>query len=349
MRYLVSLILAFSIIFSGTVLAHDSRLVNPGTLPDSPFYFFERIFESVGSLFTFGAKAKAERALRLAEERLAEAEALADKGKHSLAEKAVRRYNETRQKAEDLLNAVKVPKIRFSIAKKAIEAAEKHIEVLEEIVKKVPDEAKEGLEHAIEVSRRGRDRIEKVFEDLNFEVEEEVGFDVEEKVSEQEKTAEKKIQSEIPIEAEEELEIIEGGPELQKELESILEKSNDLMKAADTGLEPAPEFAPNEVPAQESAAIKEIKEFIVVASDDLLDPASVEVNKGDEVRITFRVQSPVYFGGLEFKGLPYFKTGTLHAGEEETVSFIAEESFEYGSYWPQSDVIKQFGSVIVKE
>ena len=55
----------------------QSELPDPGTLPDSAFYGFKRMFEGFGNVFTFGELAKTRRVLRLAERRLAEAEAMA--------------------------------------------------------------------------------------------------------------------------------------------------------------------------------------------------------------------------------------------------------------------------------
>ena len=76
----------FSIIilslFSGAVsLAQDTELPDAGLTPDSPFYFLERISEGIGTFFTFGSLKKAERYAKLATERIAEVQAVIEKGK----------------------------------------------------------------------------------------------------------------------------------------------------------------------------------------------------------------------------------------------------------------------------
>lgn len=59
----------------------QTLLPDPGTLPDSPFYGLKRFFEGIGTAFTFDQEARATRSLELAELRLAETRAIAEKGK----------------------------------------------------------------------------------------------------------------------------------------------------------------------------------------------------------------------------------------------------------------------------
>ena len=61
-------------------------------LPDNPFYFTKTWTENIQTTFTFDPIAKQERYLNLAEERLAEAYALATQGKVDLALAAADRY-----------------------------------------------------------------------------------------------------------------------------------------------------------------------------------------------------------------------------------------------------------------
>ena len=60
--------------------------------PDSPFYFMERWGEQISLAFTFNAESKVQKALRYAEERLAEAEAMAEQNKVQAMERAANEY-----------------------------------------------------------------------------------------------------------------------------------------------------------------------------------------------------------------------------------------------------------------
>ena len=67
--------------------------VSAGITPDSFFYVFDTAWEDIGTFFTFGKIQKANRFARLAEERLAEAEAMAEAGNAEALEIATERYS----------------------------------------------------------------------------------------------------------------------------------------------------------------------------------------------------------------------------------------------------------------
>ena len=91
-----------------------------------------------------------------------------------------------------------------------------------------------------------------------------------------------------------------------------------------------------------------IKEFTIEADDSGLYPPVIEVNKGDTVKITFKVRSQgTYFGGLDFRSGVWGDTGKVSKGESTTVEFIAEETFQFKSYWPASNKLKAIGTVTV--
>jgi hypothetical protein len=90
-------------------------------------------------------------------------------------------------------------------------------------------------------------------------------------------------------------------------------------------------------------------EFTLEADDLGFYPqSSLEVQRGTKVKITFIVKTTnVYYGGLDFRS-PKFKTNSIKPGEKTTVEFIADESFDFASYWPLSGVQKAVGKVIIK-
>ncbi len=98
--------------------------------------------------------------------------------------------------------------------------------------------------------------------------------------------------------------------------------------------------------AQETAS--SIKEFTVAADDFSLNPSTITVSRGDKVKITFDVdKDKVYYGGLDFKGEPYFSTGKVAPGNSITVEFTAVETFDYKSYWPATSRLKATGKIVV--
>jgi len=154
----------FSLFLAGLILGatsagaqNEGDLPSPGTTPDSFFYFFERISEEIGTLFTFGDLNKAERYAELASERIAEARAVIEKEKPEAAEKAFKRYED--QIAKALVWAEKAKNKGESTAQineTMAENTSKHILVLEGVLDKVPEEAKESINRAKEVSANGQ-------------------------------------------------------------------------------------------------------------------------------------------------------------------------------------------------
>lgn len=152
----VAVPLLATFLLAGAARSQTSDRVDPGMLPDHPMYFIKSMSESIGTFFTFGEVNKAERALQLSEKRLAEARTLAANGKPEEAEKAAERYQVQLDRAltkagqarangddaDDVLTAVS-------------EATPRHQAVLAEVYEKVPEQARPGIQRAMEASRRG--------------------------------------------------------------------------------------------------------------------------------------------------------------------------------------------------
>ena len=71
----------------------DMGLPDPGITPDSPFYFADKWAKQLSLMFTFREEAKVEKALRYAEERLAEMNAMVVKNKTRDTTQAANEYN----------------------------------------------------------------------------------------------------------------------------------------------------------------------------------------------------------------------------------------------------------------
>jgi len=155
------LILSFLIVEIG-VLAQNDELPSPGITPDSPFYFLKSWKESIQTFFTFGAENKAKQFLHLAEVRLAEYQKMIEKGKTEIAEKTLEKYgrqlNQALEKTEEAKEKGKdVEELAILITEKTL----KHQEVLVDVFEEVPEEAKDAIQKAIEVSRKGSEEAVK--------------------------------------------------------------------------------------------------------------------------------------------------------------------------------------------
>ncbi len=137
-----------------------------GIKPDSAFYFFDIVFERIGLFFTFNPEGKIQKALAHAEERLAEAEAVALANKPEAISRAMEEYQSrislATERAREVDNEDQSEKLLTTIA----ESTAKHQEVLAEVHNKVPEEAKKAIEKAIEVSIGGREEVLKHVQEL---------------------------------------------------------------------------------------------------------------------------------------------------------------------------------------
>lgn len=136
----------------------ENVLPNAGMLPDNPFYFLERLSEGVGTFFTFGDKAKAERFFKQSEERLAEAQALVNKDKTEKAEKIIEQYQEKMTNAlERAKRAREKNEDVDDVLEHIAEATSRHQETLGDVYEKTPEGAREAIKYALEMSLKGYD------------------------------------------------------------------------------------------------------------------------------------------------------------------------------------------------
>ncbi len=144
------------------------QLADPGILPDSPFYFFDKLFEKIILFFTFSPEKKAQELLEDANERLAEAQVMADDGKQDLAVQTSQAYLDTVQQAQvqiviatgdgkvsgavynTVTSAVYGLKDRSIVAVVyGLDISQRHAaQVLLRILAKAPEQARKGLMNA---------------------------------------------------------------------------------------------------------------------------------------------------------------------------------------------------------
>ncbi len=143
-------------------------LPESGLTPDSPFYFVKAWREQIQSFLTFGAENKAKQFLHLAEVRLAEYKKMAEAGKDELSQRTLDKFNAHLERALEKISEVKKEKKESKDLEDRIERARlSHVDVLKANLAKVPEQARKGLERAIENSQRALDvdKAEKELED----------------------------------------------------------------------------------------------------------------------------------------------------------------------------------------
>jgi hypothetical protein len=157
-KKLIITILIIPFLFVGLVQAQTDDLPDPGMLPDNPFYFLKSWSESIGTFLTFGEEKKAERFLELSERRLSEARALAEKERGDMAERAMEKYEEQLNKAMQRAEQAGERGMDIdALLERISERTLKHQEVLADVYERVPEEAREGIERAMENSMRGHE------------------------------------------------------------------------------------------------------------------------------------------------------------------------------------------------
>jgi hypothetical protein len=153
---LLSCILVISLLFSGTAYAQEEELPDPGITPDSPFYFFDNWGKNIGLFFAFGPEAKAQKALEYAEERLAEARAMAVRNKIREMEQAANSYDEFLAIVAERTEEARQRGASGNISEKVALATQKHLDVLDKVKESVPKQAEETIARAREASINGQ-------------------------------------------------------------------------------------------------------------------------------------------------------------------------------------------------
>lgn len=129
------------------VVDQNGQTVDPGVLPDSPWYWFQMLMEKVQLALSFDPVKKAELTEKQATEDLAEAQALIKKGNTEEAEKALTRYNEKIDSAQAFLDKLKDPnsetaqKVQFALTK----VNTNNMIVLGSLLEKLPPQAAQSL------------------------------------------------------------------------------------------------------------------------------------------------------------------------------------------------------------
>jgi len=142
---LVCCLLFTSLLFGNIVHAQDEEFPEPGIAPESPFYFLDTLGKKFNILFTFKAEAKVEKALQYAEERLAEAEIMAERNHVREMVRAANDYDTFMSMVSKRLEKAERYGLSDSISETVALSTGKHLAVLDKVVDRAPEDARETV------------------------------------------------------------------------------------------------------------------------------------------------------------------------------------------------------------
>ncbi len=158
-KALIVLVVAAAVL-SPCVFAQDTTLPNPGLTPDSPLYFLDTWSEDISLALTANPESKTRKQITIAEEKLAEAEAMGNKGKGEAAEVAADRYGKMVTSAAKGVVAAAQSGEGFTDAVGELLATSTSIsqQVLAGVYEKVPEQARSAIQKAMQVSSQGMEQ-----------------------------------------------------------------------------------------------------------------------------------------------------------------------------------------------
>ena len=288
---IASIIAMVLMLLSVPAMAEDNEtiLTEPGTTPDSVLYFLDVAADNLALAMTLNNDAKIEKQLEIAEERLAEAKAMAEKGDVKAMKKAADRHGEIMVKLKTELKSIENGDSESEL-KKEIEIQQKINEHSDKIM-----EVRDGLKIKIKVkgdiTAEQQELIDSILASLEGQTGE-VKIEIENEKSKTKikiKTETGKDGDELENEIEDELGITEEHRE--DALEEIMDAQNDLNKTLDK-YEKMNVTPPNSIvdeindllaKAQEAfdAGDYEDAEELAEHADDLVDNLEDELEKSE--------------------------------------------------------------------
>ncbi len=127
------------------ILIQPALAMDVGITPDSPLYPLKRLLEEIDLFFTFDKVAKAEKLLKYAELRLAEAKKMAEEGKYKYIDDLLNDYSNDVHTAVELIKSAK-PKDASKIAWLVVNESSAYIKALDELSKIVQNKNIETAE-----------------------------------------------------------------------------------------------------------------------------------------------------------------------------------------------------------
>lgn len=152
-RLVVSVCLVFMAGAVGAFAGNYSELPEPGTTPASPFFGLEQAQESISLALTFNSEKKANKRLRISQERLSEAKKLSDSNDSENAEKAIQMHSRAMERAQRAVQ--NIPEDRRANATQELNRTRnRSVSILQDLKQRLPESAMKGINTAIEAHRQ---------------------------------------------------------------------------------------------------------------------------------------------------------------------------------------------------
>ncbi|MBU3904708.1 MAG: hypothetical protein KJ906_00995 [Nanoarchaeota archaeon] len=159
MKKILAIIMGI-LVFATPVVAANSFGVDVGALPTHWSYGFKKMGEGLALAFTFRQEAKAKLQYAYALRRMAEVEELDELGEYQYTNQLVERYQYRMEKVQEYIeNIEEVTETTTELGAKVQEAAQTQTQVLQRLRSRVPEEARAGIDQAIESTSQIRERI----------------------------------------------------------------------------------------------------------------------------------------------------------------------------------------------
>jgi hypothetical protein len=137
----------------------EAKLYTPNIQPGNPLYFGKRLVEQTQLLFTLDAKTRAKLRLNFAEKRLAEANALIEKGKIDSGLRTLSAYKRQMGNVSETISDLDKKNINISDLGGLLgRSTARHISALENVTPDIPNEKLVFIEEAISASQLGMDK-----------------------------------------------------------------------------------------------------------------------------------------------------------------------------------------------
>ena len=147
-----------AIVLTVTAAGGGTAYASQASLPGDTLYSVKLATEHLRMGLPGDEIAKAERALTFAERRVAEMEALAAQDRTEDLALGIERYDEAIDRVTARIEQANDRGLATgNVTARVAEATSKHLSVLDEIYEMVPDQAKQAIAHAREVSQRGHE------------------------------------------------------------------------------------------------------------------------------------------------------------------------------------------------
>ena len=139
----------------------------PGITPDSWMYGFKRFVEGANLFFTFDEVAKAEKHAELAVLLLAEAMEMTERGKPEFLNDLINDYEQSLTQSNKLAETAQQAGRNITTVREVVAIATSiHVDVLEDMLQSVPEQAKPSIQKAVEISKQNNDDALNMLEEI---------------------------------------------------------------------------------------------------------------------------------------------------------------------------------------